>query len=80
MPIFWGVALFIGAVWAVLSFAPTGVRTESQAKMKDKFQIPVNSKDRIKGKLYGTRRLKSPNLIDYGRYSTKAIWSDEVYD
>ena len=53
---------------------------QQKTELGEKFNYPTNSQDRLKPKVYGTRWITSPNIVDYGKYSTRPVMSDEVYD
>ncbi len=79
MPLYWGIAVFVAIVVGVL-MTTDSKQQQKTTKVKDQFEFPTASGDRLKPKLYGTRWITGANVIDYGKYSTKPIWSDEVYD
>lgn len=79
MPLFWGIVAFVViTVGLLLTSKPSS--QQSGTDVKDNFEHPVASTDKLKPKLYGTRWITSPNVVDYGKYSARPIWSDEVYD
>ena len=77
MPIWWAIgALPVVLIGVVYSMSQGGGGTKQQTTMKDNFEAPTASRDRLKPKLYGTRWITGGNLVDYGKYSAKPVWSD----
>ena len=53
---------------------------EEKTTLDEQFNFPTASQDRLKPKVYGSRWISAPNIVDYGKYSTRPVMSDEVYD